>query len=66
VFTVFVVIVIAYIFGGSSIRGFNYCMLVGVLTGCYSSIAIASPLLLAHYWFARTPGTVVRAPKDRP
>jgi SecD/SecF fusion protein len=46
VFTVFVVIVIAYIFGGSSIRGFNYCMLVGVLTGCYSSIAIASPLLL--------------------
>jgi SecD/SecF fusion protein len=53
VFTVFVVIVIAYILGGSSIRGFNYCMLVGVLTGCYSSIAIASPLLLAHYWFRR-------------
>ncbi len=46
VFTVFLVIVIAYIFGGSSIRGFNYCMLIGVLTGCYSSIAIASPLLL--------------------
>jgi SecD/SecF fusion protein len=56
VFTVFVVIVIAYILGGSSIRGFNYCMLVGVLTGCYSSIAIASPLLLAHYWFRRAPG----------
>jgi len=55
VFTVFVVIVIAYILGGSSIRGFNYCMLVGVLTGCYSSIAIASPLLLAHYWFRRAP-----------
>jgi SecD/SecF fusion protein len=46
VFTVFVVIVIMYIFGGSSIRGFSYCMLIGVLTGCYSSIAIASPLLL--------------------
>ena len=49
VFTVFMVIVIAYIFGGSSIRGFNYCMLIGVLTGCYSSIAIASPLLLLRF-----------------
>jgi SecD/SecF fusion protein len=56
VFTVFVVIVIAYIFGGSSIRGFNYCMVVGALTGCYSSIAIASPLLLARYWLHRAPG----------
>ncbi len=53
VFTVFIVIVIAYIFGGSSIRGFNYCMLIGVLTGCYSSIAIASPLLLFHLHFRK-------------
>ena len=45
-FTVFIVIVFAYIFGGSSIRGFNFCMLVGVVTGCYSSITIAAPLIL--------------------
>ena len=44
--TVFVVLLAMYIWGGSTIRAFNYCMLVGVLTGCYSSIAIASPLLL--------------------
>jgi SecD/SecF fusion protein len=44
--TVWMVVLVMYIFGGSSIRGFNYCMLVGTLTGCYSSIAIASPLLL--------------------
>jgi SecD/SecF fusion protein len=61
VFTVFVVIVIAYIFGGSSIRGFNYCMLIGVLTGCYSSIAIASPLLLAHLHLRRTALVPARA-----
>lgn len=45
-FTVFIVLLAMYVFGGSSVRGFNYCMLFGVLTGCYSSIAIAAPLLL--------------------
>lgn len=45
-FTVFLVIVIMYIWGGEGIRGFNFCMLVGVVTGTYSSIFIASPLLL--------------------
>jgi SecD/SecF fusion protein len=44
--TVWMVVLVMYVFGGSSIRGFNYCMLIGTLTGCYSSIAIASPLLL--------------------
>ena len=61
VFTVFVVIVFAYVFGGSSIRGFNYCVLVGVITGCYSSIAIASPLLLAKYWFEKPAPAPARA-----
>ncbi len=44
--TTFLVLLIMYVFGGSSIRGFNYCMLIGVITGTYSSIAIASPLLI--------------------
>lgn len=44
--TVFIVLLAMYIFGGSSIRGFNYCMLIGIMTGTYSSIAIAAPLLL--------------------
>jgi len=44
--TTMLVVVILYIFGGSSIRAFNFCMLIGVLTGTYSSIAIASPLLM--------------------
>ncbi|MCG3127807.1 MAG: hypothetical protein CHACPFDD_02679 [Phycisphaerae bacterium] len=44
--TVFFVLLSMYIFGGSSIRGFNYCMLVGVLVGTYSTFAVAAPLLL--------------------
>ncbi len=35
-----------YIWGGSSIRGFNYCMFIGVVAGTFSSIMVASPLLL--------------------
>jgi len=46
--TVFAVVLVMYVFGGSSIRGFNYCMLVGTLTGCYSTIVIAAPLLLVR------------------
>ena len=47
--TTFVVLLVMYIFGGSSIRGFNYCMMIGVITGTYSSIAVASPLLMLSF-----------------
>lgn len=35
-----------YIFGGEVIRGFTFAMIWGVVTGTYSSIFIASPLLM--------------------
>ena len=34
-----------YIFGGEGIRGFAYALLIGVVVGTYSSIAIAAPFL---------------------
>lgn len=46
VLTVFLTLLAMYIFGGSGTRGFSYCMLVGTMTGAYSSIAVAAPLLL--------------------
>ncbi len=45
-FTTLLVLGTMYIFGGSTIRGFNYCMIIGILTGTYSSIAVAAPLLV--------------------
>jgi SecD/SecF fusion protein len=45
-FTTFLVMIIMYIFGGEGVRGFSFVMLFGVAFGTYSSIAIASPLLL--------------------
>ncbi|MFA5863656.1 MAG: protein translocase subunit SecD [Phycisphaerae bacterium] len=44
--TVLMVMIIMYIFGGEGAQGFCYVMLLGSFFGCYSSVAIASPLLL--------------------
>jgi SecD/SecF fusion protein len=45
-FTTFIVVLIMYIFGGQGLRGFTFAIGLGVIVGTYSSIAIASPLLL--------------------
>jgi preprotein translocase subunit SecF len=51
--TVFLVIVAILLFGGASLQQFMATMLVGMLTGTYSSIFNATPLLVAweeHSW----------------
>jgi len=42
----FFVVAILYMFGGEGIHGFAFCLLVGVIVGTYSSIYVASPVLL--------------------
>jgi len=44
--TVFLTILILFIFGGEVTRGFAFAMLVGVVTGTYSSIFVAAPILV--------------------
>jgi SecD/SecF fusion protein len=44
--TAVMVVVIMYIWGGSGLRGFNFTMMVGMILGTYSTIAIASPYVL--------------------
>lgn len=43
--TVFITVMILFIFGGNSIKGFAFAMMLGVLFGTYSSIFIASPIV---------------------
>lgn len=43
--TVFLATIVLYIFGGEAIRSFSFCLLVGVITGTYSSIAVAAPIV---------------------
>ena len=45
-FTTFIVVLIMYIFGGANLRGFTFAIGFGIIAGTYSSIAIASPVLL--------------------
>jgi SecD/SecF fusion protein len=42
----FLVILIMFLFGGPAIKGFLFAMLVGVIIGTYSSICIATPILI--------------------
>ncbi len=45
--TVLFVVLALYIFGGHALKGMSFALLVGVISGTYSSIFIASPILLA-------------------
>ncbi|MBC7651089.1 MAG: protein translocase subunit SecF, partial [Deinococcales bacterium] len=44
--TVFLTVLILFIFGGEVTRGFAFAMLIGVITGTYSSIFVAAPILV--------------------
>ncbi len=44
--TVFLVLLILFIFGGEVTRGFAFAMLIGVVTGTYSSIFVGAPILV--------------------
>ena len=45
-FTALLVVLIMYIFGGEALRGFSFCLLVGFISGIYSTVYIASPILI--------------------
>jgi len=42
----FVVLLIMFIFGGPSIKGFLFALLIGVVIGTYSSLCVATPILI--------------------
>jgi SecD/SecF fusion protein len=44
--TVFLTILILFIFGGEVTRGFAFAMLIGVVVGTYSSVFVAAPVLV--------------------
>lgn len=44
--TVFLTILILFLFGGEVTKGFAFAMMIGVFTGTYSSIFVAAPILV--------------------
>lgn len=45
-FTVFLTLLILFLVGGEVTKGFAFAMLIGVITGTYSSIFVAAPILV--------------------
>jgi SecD/SecF fusion protein len=44
--TIFFVLLAIFIFGGEVIRGFSFALLIGVVAGTYSSLCIATPIVV--------------------
>ena len=44
----FLTVLALYLFGGEVLRGFSFALVIGILIGTYSSIAIAAPILVAY------------------
>ncbi|WP_421891238.1 protein translocase subunit SecDF [Marinoscillum sp.] len=44
--TTLIVVLILFIFGGAALKGFSFALLVGILIGTYSSIFIATPVVV--------------------
>jgi SecD/SecF fusion protein len=44
--TAWLVVVVLYLFGGEGLEGFSFCLVIGFLSGTYSTVYIASPILI--------------------
>lgn len=44
--TVFLTVLVLFIFGGDVLRGFAFAMMIGVIIGTYSSIFVSAPMLV--------------------
>lgn len=55
----FAAVLCLFIFGGEVLRGFSFALVVGVIVGSYSSIFVASPILL--WWQGRIAGGAGKA-----
>ena len=57
--TVFIVVLALFVFGGEVINTFAFTLLIGVIVGTYSSIYVASPLVI--WWSSFSTGSAPRA-----
>ena len=53
----FLTVLALYLFGGEVLHGFSFALVVGILIGTYSSIAVAAPMLVAYQDWRASRGT---------
>ena len=49
--TVFITVLVLFLYGGTSINNFAFCMLIGTITGVYSTVALCTPMV--YQWERR-------------
>ena len=55
----FLTVLSLYVFGGQVLKGFSFALVVGIVIGTYSSIAVAAPMLVAYQqWRGKKGGDV--------
>jgi preprotein translocase subunit SecF len=63
----FLTVLALFLFGGEVLRYFSFALVVGILIGTYSSIAIAAPILVAYQdWRQERGKRPVAMPPSRP
>ena len=58
----FLTVLSLFVFGGPVLRGFSFALVVGILIGTYSSIAIAAPMLVAWQQYRAGSGSAAALP----
>ncbi len=61
--TTLIVVIILYFFGGEGIHGFSFALIVGVISGTYSTVFVACPALM---WMTRFFGDKQRPSQKQP
>lgn len=58
----FLTVLSLFVFGGEVLHGFSFALVVGILIGTYSSIAVAAPMLVAYQDWRASKGKRVALP----
>jgi len=61
----FLTVLALFIFGGEVLRNFSFALVVGILIGTYSSIAVAAPMLVAYQDWRASRGKAAVLPSAR-
>jgi preprotein translocase subunit SecF len=61
----FLTVLSLFLFGGPVLRGFSFALVVGILIGTYSSIAVAAPMLVAYQDWRKQRGKQATLPAKR-
>jgi len=63
----FLTVLALFLFGGEVLRGFSLALVIGILIGTYSSIAIAAPILVAYQdWRSQRGKAPIAMPAGKP